>query len=323
MILVVGATGQLGTALVRKLRRRGQPVRILVRPTSQYQHLQDTAMELAFGDLRSPESLEAACTGATTVFATANAVVPRRGGGDTFENVEEFGYRQLIDACRRHGTKRFVFASVPVTPFDDEIPTFRHKRAVERMLQDSGIGHTIVRASYFMDDWLALMGSSIPLRGAEAHTLQRPFWFSRGFMGVVGSLVERRGIALVPGSGKTRHAFVALDDVAEFMVRSLESPQAANATWEVGGPEVLSWDEVVAVFARVLGRPIRTVHQPAGLYRAMLKGLMPFSPAAANLMGLSYAGALVDSPYDAGPLARSLGMTLTSVEAFLSTRTKV
>ena len=320
MILIVGATGQLGTALVRKLTQRGRPVRILVRPTSQYQRLQGSGVELAFGDLRSAESLEAACRGVTTVFATANAVVPRRG--DTFARVD-FGYRQLIDTCRRHEIQRFVFASVPVTPFDEEIPTFRDKRAVEQMLRDAGLPHTIVRASYFMDDWLALLGSSIPLRGAEAHTLERPFWFSRVFMKAVGHLVERRGIALVPGSGRTRHALIALDDVAEFMVRSLDDPQAVNAVWEVGGPEILSWDEVVAVFARVLGRPIRIIHQPAAVYRAMLKGLMPFSPAAANIMGLSYAAALIDTPFDVRPLARALGMTLTSVEAFLSSRAKM
>jgi uncharacterized protein YbjT (DUF2867 family) len=320
MILVVGATGQLGTALVRKLTQRGRPVRMLVRPTSRYQHLQGSGVELAFGDLRSPESVDAACRGTTTVFATANAVVPRRG--DTFEQVD-FGYRQLVDACKKHGIQRFVFASVPVTPYDDQIPTMRHKRAVERLVQGSAIAYTIVRASYFMDDWLALMGSSIPLRGAESHTLERPFWFSRFFMKAVGHLVERRGIALVPGSGRTRHAFIALDDVAEFMVRSLDEPSAVNAVWEAGGPEILSWDEVVAVFARVLGRPIRIVHQPAGVYRAMLKGLMPFSPAAANLMGLSYASALADTPYDARPLAQKLGFTLTTVETFLSSRARM
>jgi uncharacterized protein YbjT (DUF2867 family) len=318
MILVVGATGQLGTALVRKLSRSGRPVRAFVRPTARYQHLQGPGVELAFGDLRSAESVAAACREVTTVLATASAVVPR--SGDTFAQIDDQGYRHLVDASSRNGVSRFVFVSVPVTPHDDQVPTFRHKRAVERLLQASGLGYTIVRADFFMDDWLALIGSSIPLRGAESHTLERPFWFSRVFMRMVGHLVERRGIALVPGRGTTRHAFIALDDVAEFMIRSIDAPNARNAIWEVGGPEILSWDEAVAVFARVLGRSIRAVHQPPGVFRAAMTALMPLSPPAANLMGLNYIGATIDTLYDARALARSLGIELSSLETFLRAR---
>jgi uncharacterized protein YbjT (DUF2867 family) len=317
MILVVGAMGQLGTALVRKLSSAGRPVRAFARPTSRYQHLKDSA-ELVFGDLRSAESLDAACRGVDTVMATATAVIPR--SRDTFTQVDDQGYLRLVNACKSHGVRRFVFVSVPVTPYDDLVPIFRYKRAVERLLQDSGLEYTIVRASLFMDDWLALIGSSIPLRGAEAHTLERPFWFSRLFLRAVGHSIERRGVALVPGSGRARHAFIAVDDVARFMIGSLDLPRAANAVWEVGGPEILSWDEAVATFGRVLGRPIRAVHQPAGVFRAALTLLSPISPAAANLMGLNYVTAVCDTAYDSRDLARGLGITLTSVEAFLRAR---
>lgn len=317
MILVVGATGQLGTALVRRLAGAGHGVRALARPTSRYHHLVDRA-ELAFGDLRSSESLDAACRGVDTVMATATAIIPR--SRDSFRQVDDQGYLRLVDACKHQGVRRFVFVSVPVTPYDDLVPTFRYKRAVERLLQDSGLDYTIVRASLFMDDWLALIGSSIPLRGAEAHTLERPFWFSRLFLRAVGHSIERRGVALVPGSGKARHAFIALDDVAGFMVTSLDAPGAANAVWEVGGPEILSWDEAVSAFSRVLGRPIRAVHQPAAVFRAALTLLTPVSPAAANLMGLNYITAVCDTAYDARARARELGISLTTVEAFLRAR---
>ncbi len=83
LTLVVGSTGQLGTAVVRKLAARGKPVRALVRPTSNYQHLTGGVVELAFGDLRDRASLIAACESVDTVIATANAAVPRERG-DTF-----------------------------------------------------------------------------------------------------------------------------------------------------------------------------------------------------------------------------------------------
>src|SRR5262245_13175793 len=105
-ILVVGATGQLGTAVVNRLRKKGQRVRALVRPASP-REFDAEGVELAFGDLREPESLVAACQGIATVVATANAVVPRNTG--TFEEVESTGYDNLIDACVAEKVRRIVF----------------------------------------------------------------------------------------------------------------------------------------------------------------------------------------------------------------------
>ena len=75
MILVVGATGQLGAAVVRKLVERGIPVRGLARTTSSYQHLEREGVELAFGDLRDEASLFAACENVDKVIATANGSI--------------------------------------------------------------------------------------------------------------------------------------------------------------------------------------------------------------------------------------------------------
>ncbi len=313
-VLVVGATGQLGTAVLRRLTASGYPVRAFVRPVSPRDALDGSGAELAFGDLRDAASVEAACRGIETVVATANAVVPR--GSTSFEE-EGLGYRHLIDACRTAGVRRFIFISVPVTPHDARVETFRIKREVERELQSSGIPSTIFRGSLFMDDWFALMGSSIPLRGAEAHTLQRPFWFSRAFLALTGHLIERRGLALVLGSGRARHAFIALDDVAAFLAKSVELAGTESTIHQIGGPEVLSWDDVVGIFARVLGRPVRALHTPAGFYGAVSALLDPFSPAAANLMAMSRVWAVTDTDFTTADLAPLFGITLTSAEQFL------
>lgn len=315
LVLVVGATGQLGTAVVRKLVARKKQVRALVRPGSDQAHLHAEGVELVVGDLRERTSLDHACRGATEVIATANVVIPR--GRASFDTDEGTGYRNLIAAARSAAIQRFVLMSVPLTPHDAEVPTFRLKRQIEREVQASGLAHTIIRGSLFMDDWLALIGSSIPLRGAEAATLRRPFWFSRLFLRAVGRLVEDRGVALIPGTGATRHAFVALDDVAEFLVRSVDCPSARETVLEVGGPEILSWDEAVAVFASVLGRPIRPIHTPPGVFRVQQRLLAPWSPAAANLMGMNWVVATVDTPYPMADLAREFGVTPTTVERFL------
>ena len=153
-VLVVGATGQLGTAVVDRLAKSGTRVRALVRPGSP-REFAAAGVELAFGDLREPESLSAACAGMATVVATANAVVPRGKVG--FEEVEGTGYENLIAACRAQGVRRVVFVSVPEAAYGRSVTTFRLKRRVEENIRGSGLGHSIFRCSFFMDDWFALI----------------------------------------------------------------------------------------------------------------------------------------------------------------------
>lgn len=314
-ILVVGATGQLGTAVVRRLVKAGALVRAFVRPASP-RSFEAEGIELVFGDLRDPSSVAAACRGVAVVVATANVIVPRGRYG--FEETEAAGYRSLLDACQAEGVRRLVFMSVPVTPLDASITTLRLKRQTEEMIRGSGLAHTIFRGSLFMDDWFALMGSSIPLRGAEAATLSRPFWFSRAYLWMVGTLIERRGLALVPGKGKTRHAFVALDDVAAFLTKAALEPEGSPNTVEnLGGPGVLSFEEIVGLFAKVLARPIRMLRTPSVVYHVVADMLEPFSPAAGNLMALNWVFSSVETPFDTRNLAQRFGVRLTSAEEFL------
>ena len=169
-----------------------------------------------------------------------------------------------------------------------------------------------------MDDWFALMGSSIPLRGSKAHTLRRPFWFAKGFLAMVGTSIEKRGIALVSGDGKTRHAFVALDDVAAILAAAAAAPEdGSNLIENLGGPQALSGNEVVAIFAKVLGRPLKTVRTPAKVYRVLADVLEPFSPQAGNLMAMTWVDCLAPTDFDGKPLAERFGVRLTTAEEFL------
>src|SRR5262245_45591676 len=314
-VLVVGSTGQLGTAVVERLRSAGQRVRALVRPTSP-REFDSEGVELAFGDLREPESLVAACQGMTTVVATANAVVPRVPG--SFAEVEETGYANLLDACQAENVRRIVFMSVVPTPYDKVVTTFRLKREIEQKIQGSGLAHSIFRGDFFMDDWFALMGSSIPLRGSKAHTLRRPFWFAKGFLSVAGTLVENRGIILVPGNGKTKHTPVALDDVAEILAAAAAEPETGeNLIENLGGPEILSFDDIVAIFSRVLGKPLKVMRTPSKVYRVAADVLEALSPQAGNLMAMSWVDSMTDTGFDGKPLAERFGVKLTTAEEFL------
>lgn len=317
MILVVGATGHLGTTICRRLGAAGYPVCALVRPGSDYRHLTTLGVPTLEGDLRRADSVREAVAGADAVVATANAVFPssRR---DDFDTVEGDGYFNLIRACQRNPVERLVFVSLPVTPWDDLVPSYRFKRQNESRIQRSGVPFTILRAAPFMDDWLAFMGTTVPLRGNGPHALRRRCWFSRLYVALTGHLMQWPGVALVPGTGWARHAFVTVEDVAGFSIDALFSREAEDRIVNVGGPEILTWNEAVDACARAFGCTLRRIPVPSGLYRAQQMALARISPPLANLLGRFWIQSQWDTPYETGevrPLRAD--RPRTTVEQFL------
>jgi uncharacterized protein YbjT (DUF2867 family) len=321
-VLVVGASGQLGTRVVEQLARARVPVRAFVRPSSRHEHLLRLAnqgVQVVHGDLTEPSSVMAACHGAGAIIATANAVAPTHGS--TFRRVEDEGYVNLIGAARRQGCGRFVLISVPRTEVDAKVPLFRYKRLIEERLIASGHEHTILRAGPFMDDWFALIGSRLPARGDAAALIHRRWGFLQTFMGAVGNLIEQRGIAVVPGRADTQQAFVAIDDVAACLMAATTHAAARNAVLELAGPQRLSWADVAALFAQVLGRPVSVVSTPAWVFRLQQFAMRPFSEAASNIMGLNWIAAqtmpLADSGTGTGTAALLGVPSMTTAEQFL------
>jgi uncharacterized protein YbjT (DUF2867 family) len=167
-----------------------------------------------------------------------------------------------------------------------------------------------------MDDWFALIGSRLPSRGDAAALIDRPWSFLQRFVGFVGNLIEERGIAIVPGSPQTVHDFIAVDDVAEYLVRSIDLPAAKNVTFDIGGPERLAWADVAAIYAALLGRPVRCQPTPAWVFRAQQLLMRPFSEAASNVMALNWLAAR-DMAVDGATAAEVFGMRLQRAEEFL------
>ena len=239
MILVVGATGVVGGMISRGLLEEGEDVRVLVRrdsPSSQLVHqgLATSAEELiesgaqpVHGDLRDRASLDAALEGIDTVISTANSAM--RGGEDNPESVDLEGNRNLIEAARGAGVEHFVFVSLLGADPDHPDPFMRGKGQSESALRESGMDYTILAPTAFMEFWPAMVVGMPALQG--------------------------RPVVLV-GEGRRRHSFVSNRDVAAFAVAAVDHPAARNQHVPIGGPEPLTWREVVATYERVLGRPI-------------------------------------------------------------------
>ena len=277
MILVAGATGQLGGIITRRLLAQGQPVRILVRPQSSFQPLVEAGGQPVFGDLKDRASLDPACEGIETLITTANSA--RRGGEDNVQTVDLAGNRNLIDAAKAAGVKQFIFTSALGADINSPVPFIQAKAKTEAYLRDSGMMYTILAPNAFMDMWVGMV-IGVPLQAGQPVTLV--------------------------GEGRRKHSFIAVRDVAAFATAAVGHPEAMNQYLAIGGPEALSWRDVVATFERVLDREIPVQYvSPGEPVPALPEGMMQQAMAGMEMY---------DSPLDMTEAASTFGVELTTLE---------
>jgi NADH dehydrogenase len=286
MILVVGATGLLGSEICRRLRAAGQSVRALVRAGSgreKVEALQAAGVATAIADLKDPGSIFEACKGVAGVITTASSTFSRQEG-DSIETVDRQGYLNLIEAARKAGVGRFIYTSIPPDMHHD-CPLTAAKREIESALARSGLNFTVLLANYFMEVWLS------PALG-----------FDYG-----------NGTATIYGSGERPLAWVSYRDVAGFAVDSLENAGARNRKLLVGGPENLTPHDVVRIFEDTAGRSFGLKYVPEdALCRQYAEAADPLNKSFAALM-LEYAHGC---PMDVSETLSILPRKLTTVRDY-------
>ncbi|HZO96532.1 MAG TPA: NAD-dependent epimerase/dehydratase family protein [Gaiellaceae bacterium] len=287
-VLLTGGTGFVGTAAARELRARGVEVRALVRDPERAARLVGWGVELAAGDVTDARSVAEAADGCTHAI---HLVAIIRGRPAAFERVMVEGTRNVLAGARAAGVARLVHMSAlgvsertrTLTPY------LAAKWRMEEDVRASELEHVILRPSF-------VFGRD----GGVLPTLVRQ--------------VRLSPVVTVVGSGRQRFQPVWVDDVAAHLAAALDAPAAANRTLELGGPDVVDWNELYSRIARALGRRRALVHVPAGLVRAGagLAGWIPGSPLTADQVTM-----LVDSGDNvvAGPAAaETFGLPLVRLD---------
>jgi NADH dehydrogenase len=289
MILVCGATGQLGSLIVTRLRQRDLAVRALVRPRTDASLLEALGVEIARGDLRDPASLAAAVSGVSTVISTANTIGRVVAGekGLTIRDVDDRGHASLIQAAEDAGVERFVFVSFSREVLASRTPFARAKLATEARLEASGMRHVIVRPEMFQEIWLS--------------ELTQFDW--------------RQSKLTIFGKGQAAHAYVAVDDVAAAMVELALADDPPSVV-TLGGPERLTRVEAAEAFERATGRTMKRSHVPRLALRVGSLAMRPFNPVTASLMGQSLAADTSPSTGDDAHF-RSLGIEPKPVSRYI------
>ena len=257
-VLVTGGTGFVGSAVLHELRARGLDVRALVRDARRAERVRTLGVEPAFGDVRDGASVLAAARGCSHVV---HLVAIIRGRRSDFEQVMVEGTRNVIAATRTAGAQRLVLMSaLGVTEQTRTLtPYFAAKWQMEQDVAASGIEHVVFRPSFV-------------------------FGRSGGLLPTLVRQVRLSPVVTVIGSGRRRLQPVWVDDVAAHFATALELRAAANRTFELGGPDVVTWDELYRRIVRTLGKRRSLLHVPAGIARpgARLVGWIPGAPLTAD-----------------------------------------
>ncbi|MEU0370865.1 NmrA/HSCARG family protein [Streptomyces sp. NPDC006283] len=229
-ILVTGATGLQGGATARELLRRGHTVAALVRdPDAQAARaLADLGVTPVRGDLDDEASLRSAMEGVHGVFSVQTFMTPKGLGGEVRQG------RAVARAAKAAGVAHVVYSSVGGAERHSGVPHFESKRHIERYLQELGVPVTVLRPSFFMDNFAA-----------------------HGPQNVDGTLVVQ--LALKPD---TRVQFIAVEDIGFFAAEAFEQPaKYLGRSVELAGDE-LSATQVAEAFAARTGLPARFEELP-------------------------------------------------------------
>jgi NADH dehydrogenase len=288
-VAVAGGSGFIGRAIVRRL--AGIPatrVRLLTRDAERARHKFEAPANVEFvsADVTNRDSLKSALAGASAVV---NAVQfdgypienPRRGL--TFERVDYGGTVALLDAAKNAGVSHFIYISGAAADENSSQSGFRAKGRAERAIRESGLSYTIFRPSL-------VYGAGDRVMNMLVHAL------------------SISPVMPVPGTGQQKVQPVLVDDVAACVALALGG-RGRNGAFDVGGPALMTFDDLIRLVMEITGRSRLIIHVPEAIMRlagaaAEMLPVALFSRDAASFL-------LADNAGDIKPLVGEFGIKLT------------
>ena len=244
MILLTGATGTVGSALLRRLTDAGEPVRCLVRDPRRLRD-QRVRVQIALGDLANPASFRNALRGVDTVIHLGASI--RDQPRTSIEELNGVATLRLVRAAERAGAGRFVFFSALGASLHSRTRFMRAKALAVEAVEQADLRTTVFAPSIVYapgDPWVTLM--------------ERFSWLP---------------VVPVSGSGAALYQPIWAEDVADCVMAELRDGSGGRASFELAGPQTLSYDEIAREVLRPLGRRRPLVHVPVPVVRASLRAL--------------------------------------------------
>jgi NADH dehydrogenase len=289
-VAVAGGSGFIGGAIARRLARiQSLRVRVITRNPNHARARNGAADNIEFtaGDLTDPVSLERALDGAGAIINAAQFdgyPVENPSRGLTFERVDYGGTVALLEAAKKAGAACFVYISGAAADENSAHPAFRAKGRAERAIRESGLSFTILRPAL--------------VYGPEDRVIN-----------AIASALRFTPVMLSPGTGRQRLQPVLAGDIAACVALAV-SGRGRGGAFDIGGPELMTFDDLLRLVMEITGRRRPIVHVPENMMR-LAGAIAERLPGA--LFSRDAAGFLVaDSPIDNGPLLQEFQIRLTA-----------
>ena len=258
MILVTGGTGFIGQALVRQLAEAGHPVRVLIRASPRSPNLpRGVPVEVTVSALDDVRGLRAAMVGVDTVYHLAGG--EWRGAYASLMEIDIRGTQYVVEAAVDAGVRRIFYVSHLGADRASAYPVFKAKAIAEEYIRRSGIDYTILRTAIL-------------------------FGVNDGFTtGLAQILLVQPIFFLVPGDGQNLLQPLWVEDLATCLTWALDDERTRDQTLEVGGPEYMSFNQLVTSVMDASGIRRRLVHVRPPYLMAMtvlLESLLPILPVS-------------------------------------------
>lgn len=233
MILLTGATGYVGGRLLQVFEAAGRPVRCVARRADDLRARVAPTTEVVTGDVLDRASLDAAMRGSTTAYYLVHSMA----SGARFEATDRQAARNFGEAARAGGVTRIVYLGGLGNPDEDLSAHLRSRHETGAALRESGVPVVEFRAS------IVIGGGSLSYE-------------------MIRALVERLPVMITPRWVEVRAQPIAVGDVLAYLAAALDLPDGASRVFEIGGPDVVSYGDLMREYARQRGLRRLTIPVP-------------------------------------------------------------
>jgi uncharacterized protein YbjT (DUF2867 family) len=279
-VAIIGGTGFVGRYLVDEAEKQGHYISSLVRPGSEHKVLHPESSRIVSGGINTHNSINDVVAGCDAVIYCVGIMREKPRDGITFEATQFDGVAEAVDAALANGVKRFLLMSangvkIPGTRYQET------KKRAEELLLASGLDATIFRPSVIFGDPRGRMEFATQL----FEDMVKPPIPAVGFFS--GFSPERGAVLMSP---------VHVKDVARAFITSLTDASTVGETYALGGPEILSWTEMIQRIASVSGRKKWILPMPIVLMKlaAALFDWLPFFPVTRDQLTMLAEGNTAD-----------------------------